>query len=64
MLATDYHLFPDVQKRIIDTVRGLRKEFLHAPGVRRIDKMKLRALMTGKRIFYLMYRASDARKKE
>jgi hypothetical protein len=26
--------------------------------------MKLRALMTGKRIFYLMYRASDARKKE
>ena len=64
MRATDYHLFPDAQKRIIDTVRGLRKEFLHAPGVRRIDKMKLRALMTGKRIFYLMYRASDARKKE
>ena len=64
MLATDYHLFPDVQKRIIDTVRGLRKEFLHAPGVRRVDKMKLRALMTGKRIFYLMYRASDAKKKE
>ena len=64
MLATDYHLFPDVQKRIVDTVRGLRKEFLHAPGVRRVDKMKLRALMTGKRIFYLMYRASDAKKKE
>ena len=63
MLETDYHLFPDVQKRIIDTVRGLRKEFLRAPGVRRVDKMKLHALMTGKRIFYLMYRVSDSKKK-
>jgi hypothetical protein len=62
MLETDYRLFPDVQKRIIDTVRGLKKEFLHAPGVRRVDKMKLRALMTGKRVFYLMYKASDAKK--
>jgi hypothetical protein len=62
MLETDYRLFPDVQKRIIDTVRGLKKEFLHAPGVRRVDKMKLRALMAGKRVFYLMYKASDAKK--
>ena len=64
MLETDYRLFPDVQRRIIDTVREHKKEFLHAPGVRRVDKMKLRALMAGKRIFYLMYRASDAKKKE
>ncbi|MBR3188447.1 MAG: glycosyltransferase [Lachnospiraceae bacterium] len=62
MLETDYRLFPDVQKRIIETVRGLKKEFLHAPGVRRVDKMKLRALMAGKRVFYLMYKASDAKK--
>ncbi len=64
MLETDYRLFPDVQRRIIDTVKSLKKEFLHAPGVRRVDKMKLRALMAGKRVFYLMYKASDAKKKQ
>lgn len=63
MLETDYNLFPDTQKRIIQTVRELKKEFLSAPGVRKVDKMKLRVLMLGKRAFYLMYRASDAGKK-
>lgn len=64
MLKTDYHLFPDVQRRIIDTLKGLKKEFMKVPGVRRVDKMKLRALMTGKGVFYLMYRASDSKKKQ
>lgn len=64
MLETDYRLFPEVQGRIIDTVKSLKKEFMQAPGVRRVDKMKFRALMTGKRVFYLMYKVSDAKKKQ
>lgn len=64
MLETGYRLFPEVQKRIIGTVREHRKEFLRSGEVRRVDKMKLRALLAGKRIFYFMYRASDAKKKD
>lgn len=63
ILETDYKLFPDVQKRIIDTLRSLRKEFLDNKEVRKVDKLKFRTLMAGKWLFYLMYRASDARKK-
>lgn len=63
MLETDYHLFPDVQKRIISTVKSHRKEFLRSPEVRGVDKLKCRALMAGKRVFYLLYRASDAKGK-
>lgn len=63
MLQTDYRLFPETQRRIIDTVRAHKKEFLGSGEVRRVDKMKLRALLTGKRLFYLMYRASEAKKK-
>jgi hypothetical protein len=64
LLETDYNLFPEAQKKLIDTVRGLKKEFLRAPGVRRADKMKLRALMTGKRAFYLMYKVFDLKNKK
>jgi hypothetical protein len=53
-----------VQRRIITTLKGLKKEFMSVPHVRRVDKMKLRALMTGKGVFYLMYRASDNKKKQ
>lgn len=64
MLATDYRLFPHVQARIINTLKGLKKEFLRNPDVRKVDKMKFRALMAGKRIFYLMYKVSDSQKNE
>ncbi len=49
--------------RIIDTLKSYRKEFLGMKDVRKVDKLKFRALMRGKWLFYLMYRASDAKKK-
>lgn len=62
LLETDYRLFPEQQKRIIDTVKAHKKEFLQSKEVRRVDKVKLRTLLAGKRLFFLMYRASDAKK--
>ncbi|MBE5999531.1 MAG: glycosyltransferase [Sarcina sp.] len=62
LLETDYRLFPDQQKRILSTVRSCRKEFLRSKEVRKVDKLKLRALLAGKWAFYLLYRASDAKK--
>ena len=64
LLETDYHLFPEQQKRILSTVRSYRKEFLRSKEVRKVDKLKLRTLLAGKWLFYLMYRASDAKKSE
>lgn len=61
MLETDYHLYPEAQQRIIQTVKEHRKEFMKSKNVRRVDKLKCRALMGGKRVFYLAYRMSDAR---
>ncbi|MBE6007416.1 MAG: glycosyltransferase [Sarcina sp.] len=63
LLQTDYHLFPDAQRRIIDTVKKYRKDFLRSAQVRKVDKLKLRTLLRGKWLFYLMYRTSDAKKK-
>lgn len=64
LLQTDYNLFPESQKRIITTVRSLRKEFLKNPDVRKVDRLKLRALMVGKPAFFLLYRTSDKKKGE
>ncbi len=62
LLETDYGMFPDVQKRIISTLKGYRKEFMRSRQVRKVDKLKLAALLAGKRAFYLLYRISDATK--
>ena len=64
MLKTDYKLFPDAQRRIIDTVRAYSREFLSLPDVRKKDKFKLRTLLRGKWMFYLMYRLSDSKKNQ
>lgn len=62
LLETDYRLFPEEQKRILSVVRSYRKDFLGSKEVRKVDKLKLRALLAGKWMFYLLYRASDAKK--
>lgn len=64
ILETDYHMYPEVQKRIIDTVRGYKDVFLKSKDVRRVDKLKLRSLLAGKRVFYLIYKASDQKKRK
>lgn len=54
---------PDVEKRIVDTVRANAPAFLRAPCVRAIDKIKVAALCCGKRVFYWVYLIGDARNK-
>ncbi|MBQ6636108.1 MAG: glycosyltransferase [Lachnospiraceae bacterium] len=62
LLETDYRMFPDVQKRIISTLKKYRREFMRSPDVRKVDKLKLASLLAGKRAFYLLYKVSDSRK--
>ena len=62
LLETDYRMYPDVQRRIINSLKGYRKEFMRSPDVRKVDKLKMASLLAGKRAFYLLYKASDSRK--
>lgn len=55
ILNTGIDSFPEAQNQILDLVNNEGKIFLKADYVRRSDKIKIRSLMMGKRLFLLMY---------
>ena len=59
ILNAGFDVFPDAQQRIISYIKSEKENLLASSVVKKVDKIKVRTLCMGRRVFYLAYKIGN-----
>jgi len=59
ILNAGFDVFPEAQQRIISYIKSEKENLLASSVVKNVDKIKVRTLCMGRRVFYLAYKVGN-----